>query len=210
MQSKLTCLAFLAASLASCNSMTHDSDEHSHEHLEFVDWGDNPMENPEFMEKMMELGTPGEDHAELMKSLGEWDVEYSMYMEPGAEPMLATATATRSSLLGGRYVMEEFVGTFMDQPFEGLLIQGFNKMKGEYFSMWMDTWSTWPSIMHGTETAPGTIESHGVMHDLMTPDGRPYRSIVKEVDDNTGQMMMYDTMPDGTEMLVMEMNYKRK
>ena len=62
--------------------------------------------------------TPGEQHARLAEHFeGTWDTKMSLWMEPGAEPMVSTGTSTNTMILGGRQLKMEFSGTFMDMPF---------------------------------------------------------------------------------------------
>lgn len=180
------------------------------EEVEWKDFGENPMANPEFMKEWQASGTPGEAHAQLAKTAGEFTVDGKMWMGPGQDAMPTTATASRKMVLGGRYLIEEYKSDFMGMPFEGMLIQGYDNLHGENFSIWIDSMSTWPSISHGKWNDEGVLDLHGVMHDVMTPNGRPTRSTVTKGADGGGTMSMFDTLPDGGEFKVMELNYTRK
>ena len=173
------------------------------------DWGDDPMANPEFMAAWIASSTPGEHHAELAKAAGTWDVVTKMYMSPGAEATDSPAHAESKMILGGRYLMEEFKSEFMGQPFDGVLLSGYDNLHGEYFSIWLDTMSTWPSVVRGKKDKEGRVSQSGLMHDVMSPEGRPYRHVSWE-EDGKFRTTMYDTLPDGTEWEVMDMTYSRK
>lgn len=198
-----TLLCILASlSLAACSS-TNESKQ------SLSEWGDNPMENPEFMEANMAYMTPGEQHANLADHAGNWNVRTKMFMSPGAEAVEMDATADSEMVLGGRFLLEEFHGTMMGEPFDGLLIVGFNKLTSEYFSLWMDTWGTAVHSAKGAERADGSIAMTGLMKDVLTPEGRAYRHVLREAD-NGYVVELYDTLPDGTEWMVMEMAYTRR
>ncbi len=173
-------------------------------------WGDDPMANPEFLAVWGESMTPAEQHKELAQAAGSWDVDTVMWMAPGGEPQRSKATAESKMVLGGRYLLEEFKCEMMGMPFEGMLLLGYDKLAGEYVSIWMDNMSCWPSIARGNKNEKGENVLVGKMHDVLTPQGRPYKHVSLSRGPDEAFVRMYDTMPDGTEWVVMEMTYKRK
>ena len=77
--------------------------------------------------------TPGEQHARLAEHFeGTWDTKMSLWMEPGAEPMVSTGTSTNTMILGGRQLKMEYSGTFMDMPFMGIGFTGYDNVRGVY------------------------------------------------------------------------------
>ncbi len=176
----------------------------------WVDYGENPMENPEFMTAMMAASSPGAPHAEIAKAAGEWNVASKMWMDPQAPPIDAAGTAKSRMVLGGRYLMEEFKSNFMGMPYEGLMLQGYDNLKQEYFTIWMDNFSTWPSISTGQIDKDGKFLSTGIMKDISTPAGRPSKFLVQGKDKDTSLFEMFDHTPTGDEYKSFEMLYKRK
>ncbi|MEW6071395.1 MAG: DUF1579 domain-containing protein [Planctomycetota bacterium] len=174
-----------------------------------VDWGENPMENPEFLKAMEAAAALRPEHAEIAKTAGTWDVENKMTMQPGAEPVSFSGTSTNRMVLGGRYLVEEYKSELMGMPFEGILILGYDNLADEYVSIWFDNMSTWPSIARGKKQTDGKVVQTGEMKDVLTPGGRPYRHVSWEEGDEL-RGTMYDTLPDGTEFVMMEMTYRRK
>jgi len=203
MRLELTLSVFMLLGGAACQSTGESQDPRDK-------WGENPMENPEFMAQMTEAMTPGEAHQEIAKGVGTWDVESKMYMSPGSEPEISTATAESRMILGGRYLVQDFTGEAMGAPFEGMLILGYDNLAGEYFSIWMDTWSTWSALARGVENEKGEVNQIGTMRDVLTPDGRTFRHVTRFPSPDEQQVRMYDSLPDGTEWLVMEMTYRRR
>lgn len=178
--------------------------------IEWVDWGENPMENPDFMAEWGRVSTPGDVHAELAKSVGSWTAAGSMWMAPGAPAMPMTADVEIEMILGGRYLKQSWDSSFMGEPFQGLMIMGYDILNEQYTAIWMDSMGTSMSVSHGHETEDGAVALQGTMRDLMTPGGRPYRSVSKVNDDGTFSFEMYDSLPDGGEFKVMEATYTRK
>ena len=202
MKLQIACLSLL---LASCAAV------HGHDHeVEWVDYGDDPMANPDFLAAMGMAGTPGEVHAELAKGTGSYAASGQMWMAPDAPPMPMEATSKVQMLLGGRYLMQEFKTDFMGQPFEGLMIMGYDNISDEYWQVWMDNMSTGYSLAHGDENEDGSIEMSGWMRDVMTPEGRPTRQVTFQKGDGSFTFEMYDSTPDGDEFKVMELTYKKR
>ena len=47
--------------------------------------------------------TPGDMHKMLEKSNGTWNTKVTMWMAPGAEPMMSEGTTINEMIMGGRY-----------------------------------------------------------------------------------------------------------
>ena len=172
--------------------------------------GDQPeMSYDELMTKMMELGAPGEAHAAFDEHVGTWKTSMK-YWEPGnPETMTMEGTSTIETIMDGRYMVETFEADFMGMPFEGRLIHGYDNIAHEYWSIWFDNMSTWPSMSTGQMAADGTLEMGGTMKDARTPGGRPSRSVIVPQDDGSMVFTMYDVNPDGDEWKVMEITYTK-
>jgi hypothetical protein len=196
--------AALALLAASCAGM------HGHDHeVAWVDFGPDPMMNPEFLAASMASATPGAAHAELAKGVGHYRVEGVHWTSPDAAPVPMTATADVEMILGGRYMLEHFHSEFMGEPFEGMLLMGFDNLAGEYWSLWIDNSSTVGMLSTGTEVSDGRIVMTGLARDPMTPKGRPMRLETVQGADGAFTMRMFDSTPDGREWKVMEMTYRR-
>ncbi|MFT5289631.1 MAG: hypothetical protein ACI8PQ_002367 [Planctomycetota bacterium] len=161
------------------------------------------------MADMMRLATPGQQHAELAKGAGKWDVSGKSYAGPGGEAMDMVATSEAEMIMGGRYRIEHFHSEFMGAPFDGMLIAGFDNLAGQHWTIWVDSMSTRYLADFGGMSDDDTLETHGTMRDSMTPDGRPSRTTVKHHNEDHYSMKMYDSLPDGTEWLAMEFEYRR-
>ena len=167
------------------------------------------MDMDAMMAAMMKAGTPGEAHKSMASHVGKWKVDGKMYMGPGAGPSPMMATAETEAIMGGRYTIEHFHSDFMGMPFEGMLISGYDNLSERYWNLWMDNMSTRYTPAWGTMKDDGTLEFHGTNYDPMTPEGRPNRTEIKMESDDHVIMKMYDTLPDGTEWIVMEFDYTR-
>lgn len=179
------------------------------ERVEWVDYGEDPMQNPQYMTDMTAAGAPGSQHEALARHAGSWKVEGKVWMEPGADPVPMQATAEVEVLFDGRYIVEEFKSDFMGMPFEGHLMQGYDNLNQQYWTLWTDNMSTGYMLSHGTETSPGKIELAGTAIDLLTPKGRPFRMTTTDNGDGSFTMKMFDTRKIGGEFQSMELLYTR-
>ncbi|HEX9794689.1 MAG TPA: DUF1579 family protein [Planctomycetota bacterium] len=160
------------------------------------------------METMMKLAEPGAEHKELADAEGEWTQAYKVYM-PGMPTMESTGTSRVFSMLDGRYIVEEIETTMMGQPFEGVMVLGYDNLAQEYVSVWMDSMSTWPVFSRGKADAKGMINLKGTMVDAVTPKGRPFRETIAKQADGSVHITMYDTIPPQGEVVVMEIVSKK-
>jgi hypothetical protein len=172
-----------------------------------ADGGGMPMD-PAMMTRMMELATPGKEHAELAKSVGAWEQHYKFRWSPDAPWMETTGTSEAKALLGGRYILEEIKFEMMGMPLEAVHLIGFDKNKGEYTTLWADSMSTWWITARGPAKADGTLEVKGTMVDVAGE--RPFRMVSKPQADGSVFVEMYDTIPPTGEVKVMEITSKKK
>ncbi len=154
------------------------------------------MSPEKMMAEMMRLGTPNEHHAELAKTIGNWNAHTSFKMDPSQPPAEGPATMTVESVLGGRYIKSEFKMDFMGQPFEGFSYTGYDVAHEQYIAIWADTMSTKITYMTGNKDDDNTITMHGT---ATTPMGdNPMKIVTTWTDDNHFTDMFYDQMPDGS------------
>ncbi len=169
---------------------------------------DAAFSRDEMMAKMMELATPGPEHAELAKLVGKWTQSYRMKWDPTAtEWDESTGTSEAKTILDGRFVVQTYEFYTKEGPMKGYNILGFDKMKGEHTSLWADTWSTWWTSTAGKEIAPGKVELRGTMRGE-TGD-MPTRSVVEHKSADEITFRMYCTYPGLGEQLAMEYTSKR-
>src|ERR1700716_3390220 len=64
------------------------------------------------MKQMMELAKLNDNHKLLASTAGTWSYVVKMWMDPKGKPTESTGTATRKSIMDGRYVSGEYTGKF--------------------------------------------------------------------------------------------------
>jgi hypothetical protein len=163
--------------------------------------------DPKAMEEMMtQLMTPGDQHALLATMAGQWNTTMVSYQE-GPEPVTTHGTFTSEPVLGGRYMLGRYEGTAMGMPFEGLSIDGYDKGKQEFFSIWLDNFGTSYYIARGQLAEDGRTLTHSGTIEF-GPMQVPSRSRTVMKDDDTVVFTMWHTM-GGVEAKAMELTYNR-
>jgi hypothetical protein len=177
-----------------------------------VAFGQDKKPSPEdaaMMEAMMKAGTPGDAHKALEPFVGTWSTKVTSWMKPGADPMVMEGTAESRWVMGGRYIEERFKGDFMGMPFEGLGFTGYDNVKKQYWSTWMDNMST--GIMSSTGARDGKVWTYnGTMADPMTGKDSALSMKLNVADADKHTMEMWAPAPDGKNYKMMEIVYARK
>lgn len=163
------------------------------------------------MEAWEQAGTPGEQHAMLERMAGSWDLEVRMWMDPSAEPTTSSATAERRMVMDGRFLEEETSGSFMDAPFEGYALTGYNNVTGEFEATWIDNHSTIIFISRGELDPDGDgLVFRGTYSDPVTGSEKESRMVLRREGDDREVHEMFEPGPNGEEMKTMEIVYTRK
>lgn len=176
--------------------------------------GQPPKMSPEeqkMFDACMKAATPGPQHKQLASIAGTWDVATKFWMKHDAPASESKSVSKAKTILGDRWIMEEFEGQMDQMPFEGMGITGFDNVKKKYVNFWMDTMGTGAMISEGTADASGKVVTYiGTYEDPMTNKTKTYRSISKIVSDSKRTFEMYDTTPEGKEFKNLDIVYTRK
>lgn len=164
--------------------------------------------NEEMMKKMQEYMTPGPMHELLAKGVGEWKTEITSWMDPNMPPTVTEGKSVCEAILGGRYFQTKETATFMNMPFEGRSIFGYDNATKKFFGTWIDNMGTGIMITEGvyneaTKTFAYTGSGVG-------PTGEyKVREISKYIDDDHSFFEMYMAEGGKPEMKMMEIKYTR-
>jgi hypothetical protein len=156
------------------------------------------------MQAMMKNSTPGDVHAKLAKSVGNWRGDMTMWMDPSSQPVKQEATVKNEMTMGGRYLTSKWTGTMMGMPFEGVSILAYDNGTKKFYNTWMDNMSTGMTMMTGDwKEANKSVEFRGTSSDPMTGKEMKMREVWTIIDDTHQKMEMY-MEHDGREMKGME------
>jgi uncharacterized protein DUF1579 len=174
----------------------------------------------DMMKQMMELSKIGENHKLLSSLDGNWDytIKFWMNPDPNAKPQESKGTATRKSVMGGRYVMMDVSGN-MQMPgedgkmktmqFKGMGMEGYDNVKKKFVASWIDNMGTGIEFSEGTYD-PAT-KSFTYTSEMEPVPGMKtqVREVIKVADNNHMSLEWYENQ-GGQEKKTMEINYTKK
>lgn len=162
----------------------------------------------EMMAMMAKMAAPGPEHAALNPLAGSWKTVTKMWHDPAGEPMVSEGTCERAWMMGGRYMVANYKGDMGGMPFEGMEVLGYDNMKKQYVSSWVDNLGTGIVLSTGAPMDPAT-HSFTLTGTVPGPTGdATAREVTNIVDQNTYTMTMYAS-DKGQEAKMMEITYTR-
>jgi len=168
--------------------------------------------DPEAMMKMMEQASvPDEHHQVLARMAGRWHAALSAQpMEPGGEGFKTTGTMVNTMIMGGRYLQQNFSGTFMGKPMTGQGFTGYHKALKRYEAIWFDSGSTAIGFNVGQ---PGedasTITLTGEETEPVTGQTAKVKDVIQILDDDHHVFTRYYVAPDGSQAEGFRITYTR-
>ena len=166
------------------------------------------MDQQAMMEAWQKSMTPGPMHEMLASRVGEWKSEVTMWMDPSQPPTTSVGTSVTESLLGGRYFRTTHTGNFMGMDMTGIELGGYDNVKKEFFSTWIDNFGT--GIMYLTGSYDEATKTFTFTGPTVDPMGNEYnvRETVQIVDNDTHLFEMYMDQ-GGQEFKSMEIKFTR-
>jgi len=171
-----------------------------------------PPDMEAMMQKMMEAGSPNQNHKLLDQFAGFWNTESSFWMEgTDKPPVVSRGNASFSWVLGDRFLKMDYKGTFMGSKMEGIGYYGYDNMKKQYIQVWMDNTSTAFFPATGTLDEGGTnITLSGPMDDPATGEmGKTVRYVINLPKNGRFVFEMYDMSIPGPNKKTGEIVYTR-
>ena len=166
----------------------------------------------EMMQKYEAAAKPGEQHKNLASMAGSWKTTSQMWEKPDAKPETAKGSANFKMILGGRWLQQEFKGTAMGKPFQGIGLVGYDNVKGKYESHWFDSMSTGSMEAEGDyDASTKTLKDKGSMScPISATKTQDVRTEMQMVSKNKMIFSMYGSGPmGGPEFKMMEIVYTR-
>jgi len=193
--------SFTAASFAILASLSMAASSFAQDTPQNVD----PAELQKVFENFIKLGP---EHKEFQRVVGQWDAVQESFYENPEEPQVDNAKATFQVILGGRYLQQNYKGSYAGQPFEGMGITGFDNAKKKYVSIWIDNMGTGIATMEGAyDVDTHKLTEIGV---ASSPFGEvKMRAVTHYVDEDHILFTMYMVGPDKKEQKAMEIAYTR-
>lgn len=159
------------------------------------------------MEAYTKAGAPGEQHEWLATLAGDWNISVKM-LNMGPEPMTTEATAHSEMIHGGRFLLEEIEGTWMDQPFHASNVTGYNNTTGTFEQGWIDNFSTGLYTYTGSRDG-NTLTTTGEMKDPVSGEMVKNKSVLTVVSSDRLEVVGYEDRGEGWQK-TMEIVYTRQ
>ena len=181
--------------------------QESHQHQQA------PKMTPEqqaMMEAYQKAGTPGAPHQAMAAMAGSYDAKVKAWHEPGKPPEESVGSVTRTMILDGRVMAEDFKGSMMGMPFTGHGMFGYDNVTGKHWSTWADSMSTGLMVSEGTCDDQGACTFNGSWNDPLTKGEVKARMTTRWTSPTVEVFEMFAPGPDGKEMKMMEITYIKK
>src|SRR5262249_23383471 len=178
-----------------------------------------PPNPQEMMKQMVEMGKLNENHKMLADMDGNWNFAIKMWMnpDPNAKPQESKGTATRKSVMGGRYVvmdvtgkmqMPDQTGKMKDMQFKGMGVEGYDNVKKKFVSSWIDNMGTGIQFSDGTYDPATKTFTYTSEVEMMPGMKTPVREVIKLTDKDHMMLEWYESH-GGQEKKTMEIAYTR-
>jgi hypothetical protein len=176
--------------------------------------------NPqEMMKQMMDLSKLNENHKLLSEMDGNWNYTIKMWMnpDPNAKPQESKGTASRKSIMGGRYVMMDVTGKMQmpgqdskmkDVQFKGMAVEGYDNIKKKFIGSWIDNMGTGIQFSEGTYDPSAKTFTYTSEMEPVPGMKTQAREVLKIADNNHMLLEWYENR-GGQEKKTMEINYTR-
>ena len=168
-------------------------------------------EKAAMMEKMKALTSPSDAHKVLEPLAGKWNYTAKFQMSPDAPATEMAGMSESEMIYGGRFLRETVRGTWQGQPFEGAGYTGYDNIRQEYVSVWIDGMATGVMKSSGQyDAATKTLGTSGSNSCPFTGEkDRKGRMETTLIDNDHYTMTSYAAGPDGKEYKMMEIAYTR-
>ena len=176
--------------------------------------------NPqEMMKQMMNMSKLNENHKLLTDLDGNWNytIKFWMNPDPNAPPQQSKGTASRKSVMGGRYVVMDVTGK-MQMPgedgkmkemlFKGMGVEGYDNVKQKFVASWIDNMGTGMQFSDGTYDSATKTLTYTSEIEMMPGMKMPVREVLKLTDKDHMLLEWYETH-GGQEKKTMEIAYTR-
>lgn len=164
------------------------------------------------MAKAMERMTPNEKHQILKQFVGNWEYTGTFKMSNDAPVQDMTGTMNNTMAYDGRFLKQVIEGPWMGSKFEGLGFTGYDNVREEFVTTWLDNMATGIMVSSGDyDASTKTLNLTGEHSCAMSGEkDRYYRSEWTLLDEDNSVYRSYTLDPTGEEFMTMEIKYTRK
>lgn len=151
-------------------------------------------------------------HAALNLMAGTWEGTARTWFEPDVIADESVIKGSLKPVLGGRFLLHEYEGTFAGKPLQGIAIYGYDLNTRSFQSAWIDSFHMGTGIMFSRrEQQEGDFSVYGT-YDVFQDGWQQWgwRTDLRLEEENTLIITAYNITPEGEETKANEIVYQRK
>jgi hypothetical protein len=143
---------------------------------------------------------PSAHHEILNRIAGRWEHDVSIRRSPGAEAEKVQMTADYRWMLGGRFLRGTYTGYIGGEYFEARDLVGYDNLRGQYESLWVDNESTAFTLGTGRyDERQNALILEGTQDNAETGAmDEPFRFVYRFGDERSMTIEVWVPGPDGT------------
>ena len=154
---------------------------------------------------------PAKDQQWLKQLVGEWDMQFKMYMQPDQPPVESAGTDSVHTL-GDYWIIADTKTQMMGSPYHGRLSLGYNALKRQFNGTWIDSFGGQLWVYKGTLNDAGdtmTLETEGPS--LENPDKTArYKEVIQTTGKDSRTFTSSFETEDGKWTKILTIDYRRK
>jgi len=166
--------------------------------------------------KATDLAKPNANHNLLGELAGTWNYVLKISMGPNKPPIETNGVVVRQPIMGGRYFLADFDvemlpgndGKLEKANFKGKSIEGYDNVKQNFISIWIDNASTGPTIFEGNYDPASRTFTYTSETEPKPGQKTKVREVIKVIDDNHYNLDWYEEH-GGHEIKTIEITYTR-
>lgn len=154
---------------------------------------------------------PAKDHEWLEQLVGEWDIQFKVYMQPDQPPVETSGTDSVRAL-GNHWIIAETKTTMMGAAYTGILSVGYDPLKKHFNGTWIDSFGGHLWVYKGTLNDAGdtlTLETEGPS--LQSPGKTArYKDVIQITGKDSRTFTSTTETEDGKWVKIVAIDYRRK
>ena len=151
-------------------------------------------------------------HFQLSKLVGEWEGITKTWFEPDTVADQSPIRGSMRLILGGRFIMHEYKGSFGGQSLEGIAIYGYHLGLGKFQSAWIDSFHNGSAIMFSEGQKGDDSFTMLGSYAYVTPELEQqwgWRTEIEILNDDEVKITAYNISPEGGEAKATETLYTK-
>jgi len=151
-------------------------------------------------------------HHQLSRLTGNWEGTTKVWFEPDKVADESAVKGSMRTVLGGRFVLHEYTGSFGGNALEGLALYGYHQALRQFQAAWVDSFHNGTAIMYseGSRGADSLNVLGGYTYVAEQVEMRwGWRTEIQLISDDEVRITAFNISPEGEEAKATETNYRR-